>query len=134
MINANEGIFPYKNKSNYVKSEGEVNDMPSMTEPGDSETIQEIMERVLRTGEIPKAKDTLQYFDQDDLDNIRSYPIDLVDLQQGREELEAAIEAMDKAIAIEEEEKQKEEEENDPGLDPPAPPEDFDPAQPEDVQ
>ena len=101
-IDWNIGEVEYMNSSNYKErrpqgASGEVNLEPSMTVPGDSMTIKEIMDRAL-AGIKPDTR-AVQFFDTNDMDRINAFPIDLTDLEGTRAELEALVTDVEEAIA-----------------------------------
>ncbi len=114
MIDYNAAEFSHMNQQNYKQRRAaldpdwgkEVNEEPSQTVPGESFTVKEIMDRIL--GGIKPEFEEVQFFDQENLDRINDFPIDLTDLDRTRTELEEMTIAVDAAIA--ESESQPEEE------------------------
>jgi len=116
-LDYNKGLFDYRNQENYNKKrpgrkersewEGEYDE--SMTVPGEALTILQIMERA-QTGRPLPGQD-LPYFDQEDMDMIRNFPIDLTDLDETRRELDDLQSAVDEAIAERDAEEPEEPEE-----------------------
>ncbi len=108
MIDWNIGEVDYLNQANYnakrlIRNDPawgrEENLNPSRTVEGDALTIGEIMERALN-GIVPPRKQVL-FFDQSDMEAIRSFPIDLTDLESTRNELIDIQTRIDEAIAAE---------------------------------
>lgn len=108
--NYNIGEFNYANSENYgrrrplntvlQRSTSGRREHPSgesQTVQGETMSIKEIMARALN-GIAPIGRE-FPYFDQEDLDNIRSFPIDLTDLDNTREEIENLGAVVTEAIA-----------------------------------
>lgn len=100
-LDFNSGKVAYKTQLEYSQenpqgTNGEIIEGESMTVPGDHQSVQEIMKRAM-TG-IPVPFDNSQYFDEENLDNIRRYPVDFTDLDEARRELQRASEALEEAI------------------------------------
>lgn len=86
----------------------------SMTVPGQAKTIKQIMERALG-GLMPDGR-LVEYFDQEDLDKINKYyanpgSLDLTDLDEMAEHVEALQDVVKKGQKIQEEKLKEEERE-----------------------
>ncbi len=101
VIDYNKGVVSYMNQANYtekrVHPQGEINNDPSETIPGETLTIKEIMARALNG--VGPATSNVEFFDQIELDNIQSFPTDLTDLDASRQELIDIQASIDEAIA-----------------------------------
>ncbi len=97
----NIGEVSYVNSKNYnqrrPEPRGSTLDPISLTIPGESMTIKQIMDRAIN-GISPEFR-KVEFFDQEDMDNINNFPTDLTDLDNTRAELEALVIATEEAIA-----------------------------------
>ncbi len=101
-IDWNQGIVDYRNQKNY--NDGRPIDGRktqaggvSQTVQGETMTIKEIMDRAMQG--IRPEQSNLQFFDIEELDNIRDFPVDLTDLDATKTELAEIQLSVDEAIA-----------------------------------
>lgn len=121
-IDYNTGEFPYNNQENYNRRRPTVDpddelyrEVPkgdSMTVPGQTLTIKQIMERALN-GIKPDLQES-PFFDVEDLEMLQEFPIDLTDLDESRAHLVYAQRALDEAIVARDEESARVAEEEQP--------------------
>ena len=97
--------LPYKNHYNYEIQPGEKNDLPSLTVPGETMSIAQLMERAMAGS--PIVGNNYEYLDSEDVDMIDKFfapgALDLTDIAELPDKVDRLREKVEEGIKAKEE-------------------------------